>query len=406
MNQDSETSDIKSEFLHRELRMCVDADDAKDRAVDLQRFDQWATTVGKDPKQGKGLAENTVDNYVHLLNQVLKYATRVDLEPAITPSVADAYLEFLSQDQITKCNGEPYSETSKRKRSDALEKYLLYRTLEHGEDDWTPPVNFTDGYADGYDPINNEEVEQLVDAAEEYWSLKSYYSVSREERQRTKSLIAERKNTSADDVSPADWEKYDRSAKYSSLVKVAYEAGLIPEDINSASVSWIREDENMLVIPTTEGAKERELTKVALTEDAMSLLQDWLRERECYEKYDDSDRIWLNHDGNPFNSKSLCYRLQKLIDIADITPKNRNFVWYSLRKGIANEIRTRGDEQEAADQLRHSSTDVFDYYADTSVEERRQTIEEIENGGDDVTLNINGDEIELENLVDFVNKFA
>jgi hypothetical protein len=64
-------------------------------------------------------------------------------------------------------------------------------------------------------------------------------------------------------------------------------------------VQWVDVANNMLRIPKEESSKNEENWAVALTDRTVGALERWLEERKMYEKYDDTDALWLTRDGNP-----------------------------------------------------------------------------------------------------------
>jgi len=58
----------------------------------------------------------------------------------------------------------------------------------------------------------------------------------------------------------------------------------------------------------------------------VEILDNWIKEREYYSRYDDTDLLWLTERGNPYSTQSLKYWFDKMIDEADISSKGKEFV--------------------------------------------------------------------------------
>ena len=105
---------------------------------------------------------------------------------------------------------------------------------------------------------------------------------------------------------------------------------------------------------------------------------EWIQERRYYEKYDDTDLLWLNQDGNPYDSKNLCYLLRRLCEEAGIDHENRKIVWYSLRHNLGQSMEETEDLSQAKDQLRHDHIETTkSTYGESTIESRRYTLEKI-----------------------------
>jgi site-specific recombinase XerD len=57
---------------------------------------------------------------------------------------------------------------------------------------------------------------------------------------------------------------------------------------------------------------------MSLRHDTAEYLAHWLEERELYEKYDDTDQLWLTRHGQPYQGSSLRYVLNAVKDEAGI----------------------------------------------------------------------------------------
>ena len=130
-------------------------------------------------------------------------------------------------------------------------------------------------------------------------------------------------------------------------------------------------------IPCEDAAKNDSYWTVALRNQTCEALSCWMREREATPAYDGTDKLWLNREGNPFNSKSLNYHFQKLLDLANIDDTNRRLVWYSIRHSVGNYMTEEGELDETKEQLRHRSLESTLQYTNPSTERRRKTLNKI-----------------------------
>ncbi|MFC6861863.1 tyrosine-type recombinase/integrase [Halomicroarcula sp. GCM10025817] len=348
----------------------------------LNEFHDWMLARGKDPERRKGLSPSLSTNYHARIDQLFRFAIdRMELSnpTELTHEQADLLVTWLDRDEIRTRGGEPYSESSKRKFADVLQKYFAWR-YDQGDiaEPWRPRINFTDGEHEHADRLNFEERWQVLREATQYGSLPAYYDTSEREREQIDGLVAQRLGKPKQDVTRKDWERADTSAKVGSLVAVGLETGVIPIEVGRARVSWYDAKRNVLKIPKEEAGKDRPTSELPLTEATGELLTSWLQERRHYEKYDGSDRIWLNRDGNPYDSKNLCYLIRRLCDEADIDHENRKIVWYSLRHNLGQSIEETEDISQARDQLRHKEIETTkQIYGESSIESRRHTLEKV-----------------------------
>lgn len=110
--------------------------------------------------------------------------------------------------------------------------------------------------------------------------------------------------------------------------------------------------------------------EVVLSSEATRALSNWMDERDALKKYDDSDAIWLTKYGNPYSSGSLNSLLNKLIERANIEPRNRDLTWYSIRRGVATLWANEEGIHNAKEQLRHKQIETTERYIHSGTEER------------------------------------
>ena len=360
-----------------------------DAPVVQQEYDElyeWMLTEGKNPRRKKGIKRSTADNYIPRLDQLHRLVIQLfkpDDPTRINDEHADKVLRLIDRGEITKQHGSnkggEYSESSKRKFANALEMYFkwLYHAKEAMDYEWEPKIAFTDGKGNSADRFSYRELGLLFDEAKTYGSLPSYYETSEEERDKINGMVAQRLGIPKQEVTREDWLDADWSAKVHSMIVVGYDAGLTPIEIANATTHWYDPQENVLRIPSEYACKEREKEKVALADQSAEALSEWLQERRHLSKYDGTTKIWLNREGNPYGSGSLCRLLRKLCRRAGISIGERKIVWYSLRQTMGRNVTDEGELAEANDQLRHDLLETTQQnYNQTPVERRRARLNE------------------------------
>lgn len=349
---------------------------------DLNDFYCWMLNKGKNPDRAKGLSESQADNYHSRIDQIYRFVL-FRLTPTdrryLTHGCADAIIEKLDDDAICTQAGEPYAETSKRKFSNALEKYFEWRHDDCGDmEEWTPQVSFSDGRYNSADKLNFEERWKVRQAALDHGSLPNYYETTQDERDRISGIVAQRVGKPKEEITRKDWEKADSGSKIGSLVSVALETGIIPCEVNEARLGWYDPKRNVFRIPNEYAGKNRPTKDLPLTEEAGENMSKWIQERRHLRMYDGTNRLWLNNEGNPYDSANLCDLVRRLCDQVGIDYENRKIVWYSLRHNLGQSIEEEEDLSEARDQLRHESIETTKkFYGESPIESRRQTLEQI-----------------------------
>jgi site-specific recombinase XerD len=105
------------------------------------------------------------------------------------------------------------------------------------------------------------------------------------------------------------------------------------------------------------------------------MLHRWIEQRENYEKYDGTDRLWLTRHGNPYESHSLKFVLERLCETAGIPTENRKMSWYSIRHSVGTYMAREEGLAAAQAQLRHKSVETTMKYDQVPVEDRRDALD-------------------------------
>ena len=355
MSEENHSVTITEEFQQ------VLGDDASTVEKEYSDFYDWMLKKGNNPRREKGLKEGTASNYIDRIDQLHRFSiTYIDPEELTTIDDADAdtLLRLIDLGEITKQRGanagDEYDESAKRKFGDALQKYFEWRYYEGSKEyEWKPKINFSDSHGESAYRFTYRELGLVLNEAESYGSLPSYYDTTDEERDRINGLVAQRLGLPKEDVTQNDWLHADWSSKINSLVTVSYDAGLTPIEIANARTAWYDPQTQTLKIPTEFACKEREKQKVGLADDSATNLSNWIRERRHLKVYDGSNKLWLNREGNPYQSGSLCNIIRNLCEEAGVKTEGRKVVWYSLRQTMGQKVTDEGELSEANDQLRH-----------------------------------------------------
>lgn len=351
----------------------VDAETAAVSAMYNQFFD-WLLTDGQKFERSEGLQQSTAENYVDRLDLIHRTILR-ELAPdhpvPISVAAADTYLKMLKDDLVTKKNGEAYSETSKRKKENALNAYMRWRAAEDElERIWDPDIEFSDDTPTQPYRFAYSELGQLFQTASSYRSLPEYSETPPETREQFNRRLAQRLGIPMVDLGPEDWQQADPSTKVNSLIRVGYDAGLTPIEIEHAVPDWYDPERQTFEIPQDVACKQRQKTTAALSDFSVDALEAWLDERQHRDAYADTSNLWLNQDGNPYSSGNLCYLIEQLCDEAGIPTEGREIRWYSLRYTMGTNVNEAGEFDEANDQLRHASKESTFPYALTPVPKR------------------------------------
>jgi integrase len=330
----------------------------------------WLRDLGKDPSKGQGYAEGTVYNRAYRIDAFYRWVwEKMDgYTTAVSHAHADAYCrELLSRD----CSDSHRATAQKSLKS-------LYRWREHerGADEWEPEIHLT-GASPSRQPrdyFERDERTALREAALEYGSVPHYNSLDPEGRRRWKRHLAQRFGIALENVGS---EAFDRANgwKIPSLIQAALDAGLRPKEVGRARVQWVDVDNDVLRIPPEDATKSNDAWTVAIRPQTTEALERWLFERECYAKYNDTDRLWLTREGNPYGSTALNRLLEKLCETAGIDTTHRELTFYSIRHSVGTHLTDERDLEAARMQLRHQSRRTTMKYDAASTKDRRDALD-------------------------------
>jgi integrase len=339
----------------------------------------YIRTQGKNPERNRGYSESNVRPIARRIHQVHVYAwDHGPVSTTLSPGQGDEFVEALNEDLVLNSNGEPYAEGSKRKFTQALRIYFSYREI-----DWEPDIRFTEEQASlGSDPFTLDERNLLLTASFDYRSPPSYSNVSPEERDRWNAHLAQVLERPKQSIGPDDWEELQKSWKIPSLISTALDCGWRAAMVGRLVTSLANIDEGRILIPSNVSVKNDEEWSAELSDRSVKMLRRWFDQRENKTKYDDSDLIWLNRNGNPYASRTLNDLLSNLIDEAGINEKGRCLTWHSIRHSTGMYVYDRHkDLGLVAEILRHSTLEAARKYAHPTPESKQDVIESIQRGG-------------------------
>ncbi|REA04986.1 integrase [Haloferax sp. Atlit-6N] len=331
---------------------------------------KWMLYVGKNPERAEGYAWTTANRRATNLDTFYRWVWTHE------HSYSTAITHEHTNDYVNELAYSDHSATHKNNLTKTLKMYWRWRAAQFGDDPWEPTVSFAQdgGPQQPRDYLTREERSKIREAALEYGSVPHYNALSPEERREWKRYLAHRFRKPITDIGKQDFDRAN-SFKITSLVWTSLDAGLRPIEVARARVSWVDVDNAVLRIPASESSKNEENWVVSLQDRTAEALGRWIEERRLYEKYADTDVLWLTRESNPYQSHSLKYLLQKLCEIAQIPTENRKMSWYVIRHSTGTYLSREDGLASAQAQLRHRSVQTTMKYDNTPVEDRRKALE-------------------------------
>ncbi|ADE03311.1 tyrosine-type recombinase/integrase [Haloferax volcanii] len=332
----------------------------------------WLRDIGKNPSRGKGYASDTVYNRAYRIDAFYRWVWEFEgaYTTTLTTDHADAYCrELLAGD---------YSDNHRANTQKALKSLFKWRQYQRGGDKWEPTITLT-GAPPSRQPkdfFEKDERTALREAALEYGTVPHYNSLSADERQIWKRHLAQRFGIPVEGVNADTFERAN-GWKIPSLVQATLDGGLRPKEVGRARVSWVDTDNNVLRIPPEDATKSNDSWTVAIRPQTSQALQRWIGERECYDKYSGTDRLWLTRESNPYGSTSLNRLLENLCEQAEIDTTHRDLSWYSIRHSVGTLLTNERDLEAARVQLRHQSRTTTMKYDSVSTDDRRDALDRI-----------------------------
>lgn len=330
-------------------------------------FIEWLLTEGKDTYRKEGFAESTTTTTHYKIEEAYRWLWNETKEYS-TEFPQDRATQLL--DELMKFSDHPDSyiyivEKSLRR----LFKYFREsknRELPEWEHD-IPVEPSRDSGKDEHikDRFYPEEMNRLYEAALKEYSIKSYWNLTAEERQELKRMIAQQQGVAKADIGPEEF-KQASSWKYPSIIAVTSDLGLRPIEVGKMKKSWISLQREEITFPSKEAVKSKSSWTCEISSKSRNALENWLQERQTYDKYNDTDYLWLTKYGNQYGSGSLNRVLETLIERAEINESNRTLTYYSFRHGAASMWTENEGISKAAEQLRHANLKTTNGYTRTN----------------------------------------
>jgi integrase len=330
----------------------------------------WLLEEGKSPDENVGYSAETVKRTAARVDKFYRWVWEREgrYTSRVTHELAEEYIDEISS--------EDYSDSHLSNTVKALKRMFRWRARRRSGERWDSDATFSSNDSPSREYLTREERHKVREAALKHGSVPPKEELSDEEVSRTKSHLAQRFRKPKEEITDADW-RLANNWRIPSLVLASLDAALRPVEVRRARVSWLDLDNGVLRIPAEEASKSDEGWETALTERTVDAFGRWLEERDEFDAYEDTDRVWLTLNGNPFSSKALKDVLTRLCDEAGIDTDDRSVSWYSIRRSTATYLIHEYDLSAAQTQLRHKSPVTTMRYDQTPVEERRDALEQI-----------------------------
>lgn len=328
---------------------------------------KWLSQEGKEPSKLEGYAHHTVKNYATIIDKLHRWVWTHG-EGFTLDLSHDQGEEYLKQQKLSD---EDYSHSHLHNIQLALKAY--YRFVNGEDDQWEPSFKI-ESKSTAHKPkdyVTIEERQALREAVLEYGTVPSYAALSPEKRTEWKQFLAKKFGKPINSISKQDWKRAN-GFKYPSILHTSLDAGLRPIEVGRAKTYWVDVENAVLRIPANESSKNEDNWVVPLKQETAEYLGHWMIEREMYDKYDDTDALWLTRHSNPYSGSSLRVLLDNLTEIAGI---DRDLSWYAIRHSVGTYMAREEGLKAAKVQLRHQSKETTMKYDQVSTDDRRDALD-------------------------------
>lgn len=337
-----------------------------------RRFLEWLLHFGKNPAKAEGYSPHTVYSTGYRAARFDLWRWRQDGEYSVPPRPddADEFMKKVAYGDLKK--------VTKGKQEEMVKRYFKWLGHEYDADPWEPDYTFQgEGEQSPRDYLTRQERRKVRTAALKVGNIPSYNNMSADKRKEWKRYIARVLDKPADGVKPEDWEEVE-GWKETSIVWSSLDAGFRPVEVGRAKTSWVDTENKVLRIPKEESSKNEGNWVVSITDRTATALSHWLEERELYDRYEDTEALWLTSHGNPYGSKTLNRLLRKVCEVAGIPTENRSMTWYSIRHSVGTYMTNERDLAATKAQLRHKSAKTTMKYDQVPVEDRREALDNMD----------------------------
>jgi len=333
-------------------------------------FLEWMLEEGKRPIKGEGYSENTVKQTHYKIDAVFRwlwdetgeYQTKISSERA---------------DEFVTAKMKHHHDDSLMDFIKSIKRFHKYHNrTKNGNYDWEyehkDELTVESQESKTIDYFKRHEMHSLYEASLSHGSVKSYHNkqITPEERDGIKEHLAQRFEKPKEEITPDDFSRAN-SWKFPSMISVCIDIGLRPIEVGRAKTRWVNTNDNEIIIPAKESTKNNEPWQCKISNKTSRALDRWMDERRRYEKYNDTDTLWLTKYGNPYGTDSLNPLLEKLMEQAEIQSHGRQLTWYSIRRGCATMWANEGGIQDAQEQLRHCELKTTLNYTSSPENERQ-----------------------------------
>lgn len=334
-----------------------------------EAFTDWLQHFGKDPEKATGYGDYTIKDTLYRTDRYYRWlwAQLDGYTIQVNRAHADLYMKHQAKRDVAADTKAGVQRAVQR----------LYKWLHHerGMDKWEPEISYSNtSLGNPQDFLTREERGKIREAAMKYGSIPKYNDLSPEERDRWRRYLSQRFMVPISEITPDDWDKAN-GWKMPSLVWASLDAGLRPVEVKRFTTDWLNLDNDRLLIPKEDSSKNTENWIVPLSERTTTAMSHWVKERELYDKYEDSDNLWLTREGNPYGSSALRYIMGKLFEVAGIPKENRTVSWYSIRHSTGTYMTREEDLKAAKSQLRHKSALTTMQYDQAPEGDRRSALD-------------------------------
>lgn len=339
--------------------------DWRDHKTDIL---EWMAAVGKNPERAEGYSDSVVRQVSYQVG--LFYRWLWEEKDTYTTSFSATDVNAYMTDVTMRDTGN----AAKGSIQKCMKRLIKYREHRLGEDiDWEAKRSFHEPHSQPRDYLTKDERTKIREAALDYRSIPHYNALTPEKRAEWKVYLSQRFDKPKSKIGRKDFERAN-GWKITSLVWTTLDSGLRPVEVQRARVQWVDTGNNVIRIPKDESSKNADNWTVAITDRTSSALERWLEEREQYEKYEESDKIWLSRAGTPYTSMSLGRILRNLCEEADIPTEDRQMSWYAIRHSVGTYLVREEDLAAAQAQLRHKSPETTMKYDQAPVEDRQDAL--------------------------------
>jgi len=330
-----------------------------------ERFIRWLATQGKEPEALEGYAEDTYSTYATIVSKF--HRDIWEANGGFTLELSQEQAENYLRDMVLS---NDYSDSHLHNTKLALKAYFRFK-----QNEWNPDIVIpsTSRASQPRDYVSEQERKALREAVLEYGSVPAYAALRPEKRTEWKRELARRFGKPTSEIGREDWKKAN-GYKYITILYTSLDAGLRPVEVGRAKTYWIDRENEVLRIPAKDSSKNEDNWTVSLRSDTIEYLNLWLEERKLYDKYENTEHLWLTRHENPYRGKSLKVLLDNLRGIAGI---ERELTWYTLRHSTGTYMAREEGLAAAQAQLRHQREETTMKYDNVPPKRRKDALEKI-----------------------------